>query len=302
MAITLRTRALIFLCLAVVGISFAAAFVRWADISASLSAFYRLLYGTLSLFVILLVLNIKNKKYVFLVKRPADLMKRSFIAGLFLGIDLYLWHESILLIGSGLSTVVANTQVFHTVIIGTLFLGEKLDWRWKIILPVAFFGVGLIAIKDLDFTLDFNFILGTGLAVVAGMLYSVFLYFTKTIRTNYDEIPSIVTWFYITFYTFVTVLVITVIEGTLRFDISLESHLYLFSLGLIATAISWTMISWSISILPLIKTSFILLGQPVLATIWGVIFFQEYLTNLQIVGVVITISMLVYGQFLKIRT
>ena len=198
--------------------------------------------------------------------------------------------------------MVANTQVFHTVIIGTLFLGEKLDWRWKLILPIAFFGVGLIAIKNLDFTLDFNFILGTGLALVAGMLYSVFLYFTKTIRTKYEDKPPIVTWFYITFFTFLTTFLITMFEGSFTLDIPTQSHVYLFSLGLIATAVSWTMISWSISILPLIKTSFILLGQPVLATIWGVIFFQEYLTDLQILGVFITISMLVYGQFLKIKT
>ena len=83
MGLMIRTRALIFLSLGVVGISFAAAFVRWADISASLSAFYRLFYGTISLLVMVLFMTFKDKKYNIFVKLPTDLVKRSFIAGFF---------------------------------------------------------------------------------------------------------------------------------------------------------------------------------------------------------------------------
>lgn len=298
---TEHSKALFYLMIGVFGISFAASFVRWSGVSAGLSAFYRLFYGTLSLFFILIVLSHKNDNYKFLKKIPADMLKRCFLAGFFLGADLYLWHEAILLIGSGLATVVANTQVFHTVIIGSLFLGEKLDWRWKLILPLAFLGVAMIAVKDFNITLDADFILGTVLAVIAGFLYAIFLYMMKTVRSKYMSINSIVTWFYITFFCFITIAIMNLFDSGIQIDIGLKSHLILFSLGLITTAISWILISKAISVLPLIKTSFILLGQPVLATIWGVIFFDEYLSVLQIAGVAITISLLVYGNFLKIK-
>lgn len=295
-------RALIFMSIGVVGISFAAAFVRWSGVSAGLSAFYRLFYGTLSLFLMISFMHIRSKKYSIYKSIPSDLIKKSFLAGLFLGVDLYIWHISILMIGSGLATVIANTQVFHTVIIGSFFLGEKLDWKWKLILPIAFIGVGLIAVKDFNIEVDTDFIIGTSYSVVAGFLYAIFLYFTKSIRGKYESIPSIVTWFYITFFCFVTITVLNLFDGYIQFDIGLESHAVLFTLGLITTAISWVLISRAISVLPLIKTSFMLLGQPVLATVWGVLFFEEYLTTLQMIGLVITVSMLFYGQFLKIKS
>ena len=39
------------------------------------------------------------------------------LAGLFFAIDLFVWHRSIVIIGAGVATILANTQIFWTTLL-----------------------------------------------------------------------------------------------------------------------------------------------------------------------------------------
>jgi drug/metabolite transporter (DMT)-like permease len=79
---------------------------------------------------------------------------------------------------------------------------------------------------------------------------------------------------------------------------TIESWVYLFLLALIVQSLGW----WAIAgVLPRVQVSqgsLIILLQPVLATVWGVILFSEYLSPVQIIGAVITLSAVYYGSTL----
>jgi drug/metabolite transporter (DMT)-like permease len=70
----------------------------------------------------------------------------------------------------------------------------------------------------------------------------------------------------------------------------------LFSLALVAQALGW----WAIvSALPKLKAArggLVILLQPVLATVWGVIFFAEHLTVLQVFGAALTLGAVYFGS------
>jgi hypothetical protein len=88
----------------VLSISFSAVFVRLASVSPVTAGFYRALIAV----PILVALRAWVRKRD--TRSPAE-RALAFASGLFLGLDLALWHESIALIGVGLATVLPNVQV-----------------------------------------------------------------------------------------------------------------------------------------------------------------------------------------------
>lgn len=283
--------------LGAVCISFAAIFVKLADTDASVSALFRTLYGTLVLALFILIKYLKSKTPFIKSVNYKRLILLSMIPGFVFALDLFVWHKSIPIIGAGLSTVVANTQVFYSVIIGYFFFGERLSKEWKVILPLAFIGVVSVGIKELSVELDWHFLTGIGYASLAGISYVVFLMTNKRIRDEFSEISPIFTWTLISFFSSIGLFLCSFLENA-TYSISLESHMWLFLLGLIAQAVGWIFITFSLSKIQLIHASFILLGQPILSTLWGYIFFGETLTSLQIFGVLLVFSMISYGQYL----
>lgn len=79
----------------------------------------------------------------------------------------------------------------------------------------------------------------------------------------------------------------------------LFSVFILFSLALVAQAVGWYVISRTLPRLRASQSALILLLQPVLATVWGVLFFAEHLTELQIIGAVITLVAIYMGSVPK---
>ena len=84
--------------------------------------------------------------------------------------DLYVWHQSILLSGSGLATLLANTQVFWVALLSALLLGERLRWRMAVCAALALLGVVLLAIPGLSASpLHLR---GIGLGLATGVFYA----------------------------------------------------------------------------------------------------------------------------------
>ena len=66
-------------------------------------------------------------------------------AGVFLNLDLALWHESIHAVGPGISTLLNSLQIFFLAAIGLLFFGERPGGWQMTSLVLAVIGVALIA-------------------------------------------------------------------------------------------------------------------------------------------------------------
>ena len=86
-------------------ISFAAVFVRLADVAPTTSAFYRMLFGAIALLALIGVQPHLHRGF-------ARGWAGSALIAAFFTADMWFWHRSILFIGPGLSTLLANFQVF----------------------------------------------------------------------------------------------------------------------------------------------------------------------------------------------
>jgi drug/metabolite transporter (DMT)-like permease len=62
------------------------------------------------------------------------------------------------------------------------------------------------------------------------------------------------------------------------------AHLWLGLLALVSQVVGWLLIATALPRLPAVETSIMLLGQPILAVIWGVLLFDERLSGIQWLG------------------
>ncbi|MCW5580399.1 MAG: DMT family transporter [Luteimonas sp.] len=111
--------------------------VRFAGTPPTISAFYRMLFAAL-----LLVLYVRlSGRWVAL---PRAIWAWSLLPAAAFAADLWLWHRSILLVGPGLATLLANTQVFFMALAGVWLYRERIGPRFVAGIALAFAGLWLL--------------------------------------------------------------------------------------------------------------------------------------------------------------
>jgi drug/metabolite transporter (DMT)-like permease len=81
----------------------------------------------------------------------------------------------------------------------------------------------------------------------------------------------------------------------------LYSWSVLFFLALVVQVLGWWAIANSLPRLVASRSSLSLLLQPLLATVWGVLFFGEYMTVIQIAGGIVTLGAIYVGSVRRLR-
>lgn len=140
--------------------------VRIAGVAPTVSAFWRMLLAGLLLSLFLLA----TRRWRWLPKRAwlwCLLPATAFAA------DLWLWHRSILLVGPGLATLLANAQVFFMALAGVLLFGERLGPRYIVGLALAFSGLWLMLGNGWS-ALPEEYRWGVWLGLATGLCYAAY--------------------------------------------------------------------------------------------------------------------------------
>src|SRR6056297_795081 len=118
-------------------ISFAAVFVRLADMAPTTSGVYRMLFGSIALLALIGVQPRLHRGF-------ADGWMGSALIAAFFTADMWFWHRSILYIGPGLSTLLANFQVFVLAAVGVFWFRERVGLRFAAAITLAAGGLWLL--------------------------------------------------------------------------------------------------------------------------------------------------------------
>jgi len=265
----------------VLSISFSAIFVRLASVSPVTATFFRAAYAVPVLAV------------VWALRRSGD--RRSgreralaVASGLILAIDLTLWHESIALIGAGLGTVIANVQVVFIALAGWVLYGERPTGRTAAIVAVVLAGVALTSGLARHDAYGSAPVAGAIVGVVAGVCYAAFILMFRA--ANQSLAPTSGPLLDSTLGTAAGALALVFLDPHFSIVPAWPAHLWLVLLALVSQVVGWLLIATALPRLPMLETSVMLLGQPVLAVIWGVLFFAETLSPLQWVGAVVVLA------------
>jgi len=259
----------------VLAISFSAILVREAGTHPFTAAFYRCAYAVPVLYAL------RRRSAL----PPADRRERllGIVAGGFLAVDLLAWHEAIQRIGAGFSTVLGSTQVLF--VLGLAMLGGAVVPRRSLVgVPIAIAGIVLIRGVGSGYALDST---GVALGLFTGLTYACFLVlYDRAIARGGSLVGPL---FDVTATSAVICFAAAAAVGAPLVP-DLSSQLWLALLALSSQVLGWILIAGAFRHLRAVETSVLLLIQPVLTVIWGMILFDERVVVLQAIGIAITLA------------
>jgi drug/metabolite transporter (DMT)-like permease len=265
----------------VICISFSAILVRAADVSPSTAAVFRAVYAIPVLFAIWLFVRSRDH-------RTARTRLVAFAAGLFLALDLTVWHHSIGYIGAGLATVLANVQVVFVGIAGWVIWREKPARSVVWVAPLM--AVGLVLVSGLGRADAYgsNPVLGVVLGATTGITYAGFLVVFR-MATRREHAPAVGSLLDATIGLVCGAIVLGELFGSIAFRPTWPSAGWLIVLAVVSQSVGWLLIATALPRVPAIETSVLLLIQPIAAMLWGRLFFDETVSWIQGVGVALVI-------------
>lgn len=262
-------------------ISFSAIFFGLSGVTPVTGAFYRMAYALPPLALLWWMGRTRDK-------RPLRDRMLAVLAGALLSADVVAWHSSIEMIGAGLATLIANSQVVIVPLVTWLLFGERLPRPILLAMPVVLFGLALITGLGRADTFGDRPILGVALAVLAATLYSGFLIGFR--RSNRTLAPPAGSLLDAVFGAMVVAALAGVMFGGLDLAPTWPAHGWLVALALGAQVIGWLAIGYALPRLPAAHTSFAILLQPSLTLVWGAIIFDERASFVQGAGVALVLT------------
>ena len=251
--------------------------------------FWRCLLGAMILFSWAAI-----SKKSLMIEWP--IMRWTILAGFFFSFDLFFWHRSIIYAGAGLSTILGNTQVFGSAILGYFIFKDRLTVNFFFAAISAMVGVVLLAGVGSDIEFTDLYLRGIIYGLLTGLSYAAYLVTVKY-AGHKQKLPDFVTLMaWISLYTALFMGVMSAIEGEDILPPDLYSWAVLFSIAVVVQSIGWSVISEGLSKLEAYRAGLILLLQPILATVWGIIIFSESFTIMQLLGAAITLAAIYFGS------
>lgn len=285
-------RAILILTAGAICISFAAILVKWIGLDKmgpTVIGFWRTLFGSGFLFLFGLL---RGKSLAI----SSRVIGWAALAGFVFFLDLFFWHRSIIYSGAGLATILANTQVFGTAVLSFFLFKEKLTVRFLIAAVSAMVGVVLLvglATDQVQFTQQYS--LGIIFGLLTGVVYAHYIVILKKAGES-TKLPDIVVFIaWTSIFSALYLGIAALVEGSQIKPPDLHSVLILLLLALIAQALGWWAIFTSLKRVQASRAGLILLLQPTLSTIWGMLIFGEQLAWTQVLGGVITLTAIYLG-------
>jgi drug/metabolite transporter (DMT)-like permease len=220
-------------------------------------------------------------------------------AGVFFAVDMMLWNHSIVDVGAGLATVLANIQVVLLPLVAWLLLAEHPGRQVLLALPLAGFGVLLISgvVDHGAFGRDPT--AGTLFGFAAGAAYVGFLLLLR--HGGADHRRPAGPLFDATAVSTVLCVAAGLVIGDARLVPAWPSAGWLVLLAISSQVVGWLLIGSSLPRLPAAIGSMLLTVQPIGSVILAAIILGESPSDLQLAGVALVLCALIVAGRARTR-
>jgi len=255
--------------IAIVSVSFAAILIRMSEAEPLAIATFRM---GISSIILLPLFLIKGKKNIL----KKDL--RIFIlSGLFLALHFYVWITSLRFTSIMSSTVLVTTNPIFVSIFSFFIFKKKI--KIKTILAIILSLLGIICMSyGFSFSINFK---GNLLALFGALFASLYIISNYYLRKKYELIDIVFPVYSISFF---FLLVLSLFLNIKLYPFSLKEYFLFFLIALIPQVIGHSIFNYSLKFFSPVFISLSILGEPIGATIFGIIFFKEIPKILEILG------------------
>jgi drug/metabolite transporter (DMT)-like permease len=209
---------------------------------------------------------------VFSRRKLVTLILLSISSGIMLTLHFSFWFQSLRLTTVSAATVLANTHPIFILVLGLIFLKEKVKSRAIIWILVAMLGTVFLTVFDAKgFAFDFSN-KGNLYALLAALFFSVYLIIGRYVRKFLS----------MTYYTFIVYLVAFILFFLYSSMISVplgpfpvEEYFLFVALAIFPTLLGHSLFNWSLKYVQTASISIIMLLEPVVATILALVLLKE---------------------------
>ena len=268
-------------------ISFSPIFVAFSDLQPTVSAFYRVFIGSIFL-LIMVVLNFKSYSDKFLINRYLIL------ASIFFALDLWFWHRSILYIGPGMSTLIANFQIFIIPLL-SYFIFNLVPNRYQILaIFLGAFGLYLTLGYGVSLSSE-NIRLGLIFGILTAFAYSAYiLSLKKNDLEDSARISPVISLLCISIISAIILFIVMKFEGESMAINSAQNLFSMLAYGIISHVFGWYMIILGLKTVTATTAGIILISQPIFSLIWEYLIFSRVTNSREIIGIsVVIVAMIV---------
>jgi len=271
-------------------ISFAPVFVRAVGhaVGPSAIAAWRMLLGA-----VLLALWCRARRESL---RPTSRgLGLALVAGALIAADFAAWHRSIARIGGGMATILGNTQVFWVALVGVLVFRERGGRRLALAIAGGIAGVALLA-GAADGAADRADPLGVLQGCLTGAFYAAFLLVLRHSALGAERLSPAALLVWVSLAGGLFSVAVAGVTHEVLVPPDARSLAFLVALTLVAQVVGWMLITSGLPHVPVSKAGLLLLLQPTLSTLWGILFFGERLGPWQAVGAALTLGAIYLGS------
>lgn len=279
------------LLLGTVMISFSAVFVKLVTVEPTASAFYRMLFG--GLFLAAWVIWRRERWYA-----GGAVLAGLAVAALLFALDLAFWHRSILYVGPGIATLLANFQVIILALAGVLLFGESAGWRFTLSIACALAGLVLLVGGDWAALSD-GYKLGIGLGLLTAVCYAGYILALRGTRATTAGLSNAGSIALLSLLCAGMLGVFVLAQGESLRIASLADAGWLAAYGITAQVLGWALIARALPAVPASRVGLILLLQPICAFVWDALFFARHFTATEIIGAAIALVAIYLGTARK---
>ena len=268
-------------------ISLSPVWVKLVSVSPTTSGVYRTLIGGLALAAYLLL---RRRR----LRLPRVVWIMLLAASMFFALDLWLWHRSISYIGPGLSTLLANFQVFFMMLAGIVLYRQVPKPIQVVAVPLALLGLGLIVGFDWS-ELPPDYRLGVLFGLLTAVAYAGYLLTMRAARADaVDSLP--LREVAIMSLSVAAMLALSAFfEGASLAIPTMADAGWLLAYGLLSHCLGMVLIASSLPQVSTTEAGLALLLQPSLSFVWDVLFFARAVSTTELAGAVITLIAIYLG-------
>ncbi|MBI9069407.1 MAG: DMT family transporter [Salinivirgaceae bacterium] len=274
-----NTKSFLALIMGAILIAFSPVLIKMTGVAGTLSVFYRMFFGTLTLIIPFSIARFRSK-----TKLPIKGILIATLAGLFLSIDMAMWAAGIMASNAAMPTLVSNLAPLWVGIGAFFIFKERKSINFWTGLILALIGVSFLIIHDLYFPT--GIFKGLILGLFSGMFYAGFMLLTQPGRKLLDTLSYL---FISTAATAIFLGIFGLIQGLTFTGFATETWIIFIIMGIVLQAGAWFLINFAQGYLPASLVAPTLLTQPVLTAFIAFFMLGEMLTKWHVLGGIIVL-------------